>query len=930
MKRFTISWALLGVCFLGTPAIVCAQEKRELKVHVAQANNDSPYVFVRTTFDPGWVADPWGVRFFDDKGKEIPFFVWDAITWGEAMDGKDEWGKRYAVINHGPGNAPEVLEARDKKFQALEKSQGFIVTILSMADLSAKMHPDSICAAVYLLQHRTPAYGKERLTLRIDPENKIQPKRRVLKGDKVGERVTVKQGDLEFRGLPDRLTVAWKGKEVMRNAGFDAGGRADSVSHADPTRPYAVESVEGIITRVSIKSHTAGRKDGLMDWRCTYWLFPEGCFVGLEGFSLSDTTEYPGGPQKLSVWQADGNFTEKHGPSWDTPWWLHQAGEGGFVASHLFYATPLATGMCNNPFTVNSEGGDKDPRADANANRLTLSWSHRVDDPAIMRIMTPQQLPRPGDPKPKGKQVAWQPKVDWLYRQYVVGVSEQGPLAEKALRNVLGAAAGWIDHKIGEEFIAKLLVDMMPTIGKRGETAEIGLLKVVPAVLKDDPAAIREALSKAKDQAARTDYYINLIKRHVELGGKPAEGKKKDAPDGTPREGWTGNPCYHAALMPCYIRVLEHFELPFREQEYRQAVVRYADFTLDLLAGRPNDFDKMNTVCQAEWPSRIVPIIPLMLHANTLKKDERYGRTARMIFQDLMRLVERNPHGYFPAWSFNPKADKFDTVYNPVSYERGLAAPWSEDLLDLVGREEAHRLVTSQARWLVFSGQLTDTLETDNLTAIRAATHGAHTNIRNQIGIYLYDDFDFYRGLLANLVIWSAASSQVAGPFDPTGTSPYRSLELSNGGSSMLRWALGIKPGSKWLESKVETGKNSFRLQAWNRKPLAKPMLKVSAKEVALKGDAEVLTVQLDGPAYRLPADFEVSWKDDSVTIRISRAAKIRLVYDAVHPGWAKEKLDLRRRDGDTTQSVGSDVAWEANAVQWRGEPGEYSLVIRK
>src|SRR5262249_32222889 len=166
------------------------------------------------------------------------------------------------------------------------------------------------------------------------------------------------------------------------------------------------------------------------------------------------------------------------------------------------------------------------------------------------------------------------------------------------LRAGLGAAAGWIDRPVGEEELAALLVQMMPRIATGRETSEIGLLKVVPAVLKDDPAAIKAALGRARDQADRTDYYIDLIRRHVKRGGKPADGRKKDDPDGTPREGWTGNPCYHAALMPCYVRVLEHFELPFREKEYRQSILRYADFSLELLGGKPIDFDKLNATFQ--------------------------------------------------------------------------------------------------------------------------------------------------------------------------------------------------------------------------------------------------------------------------------------------------------------------------------------------
>jgi hypothetical protein len=939
MKVTVSACMLLTACVLSSPSSASsAQGNPELKVHLAQANNNSPYAFVRAKFKPGEVADPWAVRFFDDKGAEVPYFVCDSVTWKVAEEGKADWGHRYALLNHAPGDAPEILQARAQKLLWSKKNLPELGAKLETQEQLAKKAPNSVCAALYLLRHRVSAFGKQRLTLRIYPDRQVEPKQRQWKGQKVDERISLQQGALEFRDLPDRFSVVWKGKELFRSAGFHAGDWADTVSHADPSRPFTVQTSEGIITRVSISGQSKAKKAGAMDWQCTYWLFPEGSYVGLEGFSLSETAGYVGGPQKLSIWQTDGDFTTSHAPNWEKPWWLHQGGDRGFVATHLFHATPLTIGFGNNPFAVNAEGAGKDPKVDAAGNRLTLSWSHRVDDPAIMRVMAPQPLVKPSDPPPKAQpKPVWQPKVDWLYRQYVVGLGEKGPAAEAALRDVLGAAAGWIDRPVTEEELAALLVQMMPRIATGRESSEIGFLKIVPAVLSNDPAAIKTALARGKDQAARTDYYINLIRTHVKLGGKASEGKKKDDPNGTPREGWTGNPCYHAALMPCYVRVLEHFELPFPQEQYRKAILRYADFSLEILGGNPTDFDKLNATFQSEWPSRIVPIIPLMLHAYTLKPDEKYSRAAKMLFQDLMRLVERNPHGYFPAWTFDPKADKFDTVYNPVSYERGIAAPWSEGLLDIFGRDEAARFVTAQARWLVFSGQLLDTLETDNATAIRASTHGGHTGIRNQIGIYLYDDFDFYRGLVADLISWSAAACQVPGQPDSSGTGGYRSLELSNGGSSMLRWALGIRPGAKWSESKVEQlpkgdkGPKGFRLQAWQRLPLAKPAIKVAAKDAGVKSEAEVLHVQLAGPAFRQPAEFEVVWTADKVSMKVSKAAKVRLYYRVLQPDWpGKDKLVLhRQRAGDAPEVLASDVVWENNYVEWQATPGTYDLLFR-
>ena len=929
-------WIVLALFTMANSGAADAAENRELKVHLVQANNLSPYAFVRAKFEPGELRDPWAVRFFDEQGAEVPYFVWDSVTWRVAREGRADWGHRYALINHATGNAPEVLEARGQKIQWAKKSLPTLGAKLEAQDEAAKKANDSLCATMYLLRRNVPAFGKERLTLRIYPQRQVEPKCQQWKGKEVSQRVSAQQGELCFQGLPDRLSVTWQGKELFHYAGFDAGGALDAVSHADPSRPFTAEICEGIATKLFITGQTNWRQDGAMDWQCTYWLLPEGSYVALEGFSLSNPAQYLGGPQKLSVFgapQGAAAFAESHEPDWEKPWWLHRTADRGFLATHLFFATPLTIGYGNNPFTVNAEGPNKDPRVEADGSRLALRWSHELNDPAIMRLMAPQPMRRPGDPPvPLPKPAAWQPNVDWLYRQYVVGVGEKAEAAEGALRGPLGAAAGWIDRPASEEEVAALLVEMMPDIARGGQSAEIGLLRIVPAVLSNDAAAIQQALrDRMMDVVARTDQYIGAMRQDVEAGGKPAAGSKL-LPNGTRLEGWTGNPCYHAHLMPCYVRVLEFFELPFPQESYRQAILRYADFGLELLGGTPVDFEKFRTVLEGEWPSRVVPTIPLMLHAYTLKPEEKYARAVKILFADLMRLVERNPHGYFPTWTFTPKTDKYDTVYNPVSYDRGINAIWFEGQLDLVGRDTATRFVAAQARWFVYSGQLLDTFEIDNVTAIRACNHGAHTNLRNQIGIYLYDDFDFYRGLLGDLVAWSAASCQATGQADRLGTAPYRRLIISNAGSSMVRWALDIRPGNKWLDFKVRPldAQKSFRLQAWNRLPLAQPTVKVTAHDAGMKAEGEVLQVQLLAPAYRQPAEFEVTRAVDKVSLQASAPAKIRLFYRTLYPDWPKEaKPVLQRRNPDGRSEVVRDgVTAEDGCVGWQAERGEYELFL--
>ena len=186
--RLTRTCAILLVAgALGTPQRACAEAPRELKVHLAQANNNSPYAFVRAKFHPGEVADPWAVRFFDEKGKDVPYFVWDSITWRVAQQGRADWGQRFALLQHAPGDAPEVIEARAQKLLWAKKNLPALGENLEAREQAAKKAPDSVCAALYLLRHRVSAFGKERLTLRIYPEQQAAPKRRQWKGDKVEE-----------------------------------------------------------------------------------------------------------------------------------------------------------------------------------------------------------------------------------------------------------------------------------------------------------------------------------------------------------------------------------------------------------------------------------------------------------------------------------------------------------------------------------------------------------------------------------------------------------------------------------------------------------------------------------------------------------------------------------------------------------------------
>jgi hypothetical protein len=130
-----------------------------------------------------------------------------------------------------------------------------------------------------------------------------------------------------------------------------------------------------------------------------------------------------------------------------------------------------------------------------------------------------------------------------------------------------------------------------------------------------------------------------------------------------------------------------------------------------------------------------------------------------------------------------------------VTYGRGLTDFWAEGHLELIGRERASRFTASQARVRVYYAQLLDSFEMDSATAVAAHNHRGHPLFRNQIDHVLIDDYDFYRGLVGELVIWTASTppDKIDAPGQGgEGNGIYRNLDLSQYGAYAPRWALGM------------------------------------------------------------------------------------------------------------------------------------------
>jgi hypothetical protein len=754
-------------------SIAAQDPSKELRVHLVQAGTRSSHAFVRAKFVPGEVRNPWAVQFVDDTGRVVPHFVWDSVTWKEARDGPSDWGGqgRYALLNHAAGDGPGVREARFRRIEWAEKNIPDLGAKLRAQEEAAGRQGESICTALYLLKYTMEPFGKTRLVLKTGVP--------FPKGDDPAP-------ELAFDGS----AFTWKGKPLFQLAGFEAGGHKgafDAILGSRATR-------RGIVTKTSFHGQTTG-----LSWKRTYWLFPEGCFAGLEEFAPKEegyvgTVKPPG--QRPSIWQGDLSIVRE--PSWTAPWWTLKAGSS-FVAVHLFHHVPLASGYGNNPFTSNPEGRNHDPSLQPAGEKLiALDWPFATSDLGFLFVARPG-LAREVMSKGKGapaEKLAWRADIDWCSRQYLAGVGSTEEEAGRALQQVLSAAAGWIDRPFEKKEIQSLIVKEFLAHPPGGGGPRIHPLKALPEAIRGDREAAMRLLRQGEPIDKHIEMYMNWVTTNAKQNADKWGGRVKDDTGRTIGEGWLVNPAYYASQGTFYLRILEHFGLDYRVRETRDAFVRWAEDTLRLFGGEEKDLEKFRAAYLTQWPSRVVMLVPLMLRAYRETKDEKYAKVAAMIFDDIMALIESNPRGYWDSWSFRPsKASLYDSVYNGVTYGRGLTDFWAEGALDVIGRERASRLSASQARVMVYYAQLLDSLEMDSATAVAAHQHGGHPGFRNQIDHLLIDDFDFYRGLVGELVYWTASTptAQIDAPKGGgAGNGVYRTLSLSEYGSYALRWALGM------------------------------------------------------------------------------------------------------------------------------------------
>ena len=72
------------------------------------------------------------------------------------------------------------------------------------------------------------------------------------------------------------------------------------------------------------------------------------------------------------------------------------------------------------------------------------------------------------------------------------------------------------------------------------------------------------------------------------------------------------------------------------------------------------------------------------------------------------------------------------------------------------------------------------------------------------------------------------------------------------------------------------------------------------------------------------PPEFEVAWTAGQVSLKAGKAARIRLSYRLLCPGWPAGKRPLLRRRG---VGVVRHASWKDDQIEWQATPGEYVLL---
>lgn len=727
------------------------------RIHLTQGNATSPYAMLRLQFEPGEVASPHHVRFTRRRvsgGRvEIPYVVLDSVSWDEAVGGREEWGGRYAALNHWSGTAPVDLASRGRKKEIARNEEPGAFARLEVRDQAAADDPTTPCTVMYLLKHSLAPYARDVLDMELladaPPPASGPPASAVVQGP----------GSVELRNLPGRFQVVVGGMPLLELVGYDLreGTKNVSVSversdggHVNPAKPFHVEVEPGWLTQVRITGEQGVRLG--QDWKSHITLLPNDSMVVTHGFAFQNFSLYRGGQLDLAIYKSlVGPMQQLNAPSAARPWWTFGTSSGVFVSTVPLDMLKYGVGHDNSPF-INAEW--KSHKVVFSENRpeeMRYHWTHHLQDRKVLEYFNGVE------------NTHWDAGVDWFYRQYVVAFGSTAEESERRLAETLYMAAGWIHRDVDLQRIEDQALRALYR-NSHFQLEEFGYLKVWDyfylGVLDDRPDLIEEGMKG--------------VNRYVRASRQKNEAfRKRHELD--PQYWWP----HRAVEVSQNMRICDSLGVEYPD-DWRQVLVESADVWIELdressageLDGKGWDrggADKDDpSYSQPSTINMFVNSYEILLAAYGVRKDPTYLEAARAILDRIEQTLDVVPAGFLPYVSEPYRSETqyvFGFVDDTPSYSG--ASCW-RGLLGLFHSRQhldnhefnAHadrfynKLAAAMSRFAVWSHWLSDSFE---MFAETPQRQGDRTSaFTTEALLYLQQDPEFFGGLVSRLLEWQA------------------------------------------------------------------------------------------------------------------------------------------------------------------------------
>jgi hypothetical protein len=541
------------------------------------------------------------------------------------------------------------------------------------------------------------------------------------------------------------------------------------------------------------------------------------------------------------------------------------------------------------------------------------------------------------------KLLRWRPKIDWLYRQYAVGVHANREQAEQAVAHPVCAAGGWIDRPWSEERLAGLIVEVVRRWGEVAVAEDncnvpTWTVHLVVGELTHRPSVVRAALKFAHPESLAKGRA--MLERVKAAGIDPRVQKTNEC--------LFGNPGYHSSENPRMELLLSYFGHDKTVPEFRAGLLEWADYLLPILGKGQGDFDwaAYREAYLNFWPSRTVLLLPTFTYAYRVTKKDIYRDVVVRMMDDLFKSQNENPLGHWNAWAFRPKAGgrDYDTVYIGATVDRGLWDFYTQKQLKLVGEKKMSNLVTGLCRSTLVGHKFSDSGETDNF-ACEASYHGGHPQTRQHAFLLLQDDFDFYKGLVGDMIRWGALAPERTDGVAYRWLTHNRPFVGGGPGSPImlpLMWALGVYAGERPQQARLlptprgeqPPPKGSWRAVIKNAIPGDQAPLSVtfgSLEPDLIKTNrplsAQVLwRVAVLEPTYRAAGRVEVDAGAKEEVVRVSHRTQVFFAYPRTHPDWTDAGRLMVTRDG---AAAPVEVTVRDGGLVFTAEKGTYRVRYR-